>query len=145
MLSYDCIFSNWIFIWFLVFIFGFTKYNPLPLLIMGFIIISFYIFYLYYKKASSYNIIRFIVVNIIFKVIPITILIITKKTKIIIEDFIISILLIIIYVLYLLLHNETPLSVYNKLNNSYLNNDRNSKTTISIIYDKFYHYFVKNE
>jgi hypothetical protein len=149
MIGYDCIFSNWIFIWFLVFIFGLTKYNPFALLIIGFITITIYIFYLYYKKASTYNIIRFIAVNIIFKVIPILILVITKKTKIIIEDIIASVLLIMIYVLYLLLQNETPYSVYVKLNKSYIDNNNNnssdSNTTIGIIYKKIYYYFVKNE
>ena len=59
------IFSYWIFIWFLLYYFKFTKYNPLLTLIVGYIITVGELIYLISQKTNKYNLIKFTIINVI--------------------------------------------------------------------------------
>ena len=70
------IISNWFFVWFLLFIIGIIKENPLWFLIIGYIITFIQIFYLIYRKINNYNLIKFAIINFILKIIPIIIILV---------------------------------------------------------------------
>jgi len=134
------IISYWFFIWFLLFILGIIKENPLWFLIIGYILTFFEIFYLIYKKTNNYNLIKFIIINIIIKIIPIIIIliIISFNFQIKISDIKFGISLIMIYIITLAILNINPIKIYQKMINTYINNDNNYKTFISRLYDDIY-------
>jgi len=55
------IFSYWVFVWFILYYIGLTKYNPLLLLIVAYIFTLFEFIYLILKKSSKYNLIKFLI------------------------------------------------------------------------------------
>ena len=131
------IFSYWIFIWYILFYIGLTKYNPLFILIVGYIFTLFEFIYLIINKSSRYNLIKFLIINIIIKLIPI-LLIIKFPLKFNIDDIYVSIYLIFFYVIIMSIMNKNPYEYYKLMINTYLYNDEKYKTYISIIYDKIF-------
>lgn len=140
MINIDLILSYWIFIWFLLFCFGLVKYNPFFLLCIGLLFSFIEIYYLISKKISEYNIIKFTIINIIIKSIPIIILILMKKNKCNTNDILFSISFVSIYLLYLHFNNTNIIEIYNRILNGLLNENNSDyyKTNISKLYDKIY-------
>ena len=93
----DLIFSYWIFAWFIAYyFFGYKYYNPLLLLVIGFIVniimlINFIINNNYYKA------ILFSIVNFIIKALPIYLL---RKTKIHSKDIYFSLVFALVFLIY---------------------------------------------
>jgi hypothetical protein len=119
------IISYWFFIWFLLFIFGFIKANPFFILVISYIIILYGVFYLKYKKANNYNLLKFFIINIIIKLIPIIILICTNQHKFNYYDlyFLLNILIIYFFVNYIL--GKNPIDTYKRISYNYINNKNN--------------------
>lgn len=127
------IFSYWIFIWFLLYYFKFTKYNPLFILILGYIITLGELIYLISKKTNIYNLIKFVIINIIIKLIPILLI---YNTKITFKDLEISLYIILIYIITMAIMNINPIQFYKNVLNTYIHNDNKYKS----IFNKFYDY-----
>ena len=131
------IFSYWIFVWFILFYIGLTKYNPLFILIIGYIFTLFEFIYLIIKKTSRYNLIKFMIINIIIKFIPI-LLIIKFPLRFDLKDIYISIYLIFFYIITMSIMNKNPYEYYKLMLHTYLYNDEKYKTYISILYDNLF-------
>ena len=93
----DLIFSYWIFAWFIAYYFlGYKYYNPLLLLVIGFIVniimlINFII------NNNFYKAILFSIVNFIIKALPIYLL---RKTKIHSKDIAFSFVFALVFLIY---------------------------------------------
>lgn len=135
------IFSFWVFVWFILYYIGLTKYNPLLLLIVAYIFTLFEFIYLIIKKSSKYNLIKFLIINIIIKLIPI-LLIIKFPLRFDLKDIYISIYLIFFYIITMSIMNKNPYEYYKLMLHTYIYNDEKYKTYISILYDKLF--FLKN-
>ena len=131
------IFSYWIFIWFILYYIGLTKYNPLFILIIGYIFKLFEFIYLKINKSSRYNLIKFMIINIIIKFIPI-LLIIKFPLRFDLKDIYISIYLIFFYIITMSIMNKNPYEYYKLMLHTYLYNDEKYKTYISILYDNLF-------
>ena len=111
----DLIFSYWIFAWFIVYyFFGYKYYNPLLLLVIGFIVniimlINFIINHNYYKA------ILFSIVNFIIKALPIYLL---RKTKIHITDIEFSVVFALVFVIYNMMVTDNLLKRIDDINYS---------------------------
>ncbi len=130
------IFSYWIFIWFILYYFKLTKYNPLFLLIVGYIITFGELLYLVIKGANNYNIIKFIIINVIIKLIPIILII---NTKIIFKDLIISLYIILLYMVTMMIMNINPYKIYKMMIDTYLYDNNKYKSIFSKLYDIIYY------
>ena len=135
-ISFDLIFSYWIFIWFLFYYFKIIKYNPYLLLILALLsnIYSF-VMLIYYK--NYYKAILFLIVNLLIKVLPIYLL---KDTKIRKKDIYFSIIYILAYIFYVYLRGY-------KLNQIYYKEGLKSKnidTPFMYLIDNFIRY-IKNK
>lgn len=131
--------SYWFFLWFLLFIFKIVKANPLLFLIIGLIFILTQLYYLYLKKSSKYNLIKYFIINLIIKIIPIFILINYYPISYNYNDISFGLFLIIIYGITMIILNINPLNSYNKIINNYIkNNNEIDKTEISKLYDYIY-------
>jgi hypothetical protein len=138
------IISYWFFVWFLLFIIGIIKENPLWFLIIGYILTFFEFLYLIYKKTNNYNLIKFLIINIIIKIIPIIIILFITSFSFQIKsnDIKFGISLIMIYIITLAVLNINPIKNYQKMINTYINNDNNYKTFISRLYDDIYNFWT---
>jgi hypothetical protein len=131
------IFSYWVFVWFILYYIGLTKYNPLLLLIVAYIFTLFEFIYLILKKSSKYNLIKFMIINIIIKLIPI-LLIIKFPLRFDLKDIYISIYLIFFYIIIMSIMNKNPYEYYKLMLHTYIYNDEKYKTYFSILYDKLF-------
>ena len=136
------IFSYWIFIWFILYYLGLTKYNPLFLLLVGYIFTLFEFIYLIINKTSKYNLIKFFIINILIKFIPI-LLIIKFPLRFNLDDIYVSIYLIITYLIIMSIMNKNPYEYYKLMINTYLYNDNEYKSYISIMYDNLFFNYNK--
>jgi hypothetical protein len=130
------IFSYWIFIWFLLYYFKFTKYNPLLTLIVGYIITIGELIYLISQKTNKYNLIKFTVINIIIKVIPILLI---YNHKITFKEFVINFYIFFIYIITMAIMNINPANIYRKVLNTYIQDDNKYQS----VFSKFYDYLFK--
>lgn len=138
--------SYWFFLWFLLFISGVIKANPLLFLIIGLIFILTQILYLYFNNTSKYNLTKYIIINLFIKIIPIIILISFYPISFKYDDVSFGLFLIFIYIITMILLNINPISSYYKIINSYKSSsDSNkNKTEVSKLYDNIYNYIYKN-
>jgi hypothetical protein len=95
---FDQIFSYWIFVWYLLYVLGIISYNPKFALIIGVITNILVLLIKIIFKNSIYNIVFFITVNFVIKVIPLYFL---WNSKILMEDVYASIGLFSIYLVWL--------------------------------------------
>jgi hypothetical protein len=121
MLRGDYIFSVWIYVFWVLYIFNiFTFFNPKFLLLFGFsvdIIIIFFMFY--YKTNLKKIVIPSIIIIIIIKIIPLYTL---RNYKIQKRDFEFSFLLFFIYLLWLYINNISLKKCYDTLRGIILKN-----------------------
>lgn len=98
----DLLFSYWIFLWYILFICDFVPYSPKYFLIIAAIFNSMQIIGYIKNGSSSKNIICFIFVILIMKIIPL--LTIINKDSNNLSDIFFSICLFMIYILWILLN-----------------------------------------
>lgn len=136
----DLIFSYWVFVWFMLFVFKIIPYNPTFILVgsLGFTLLE--VLYMLHSDASNYNTIKFIVINIILKSIPIMILWYLHKLKVSTNDIFFTITIFVIYNIYLFINGTNLLKIYKHILNVYIRNSTNSnhKTLLSNTYDYLY-------
>ena len=94
----DLVFSYWIFIWYILYVFKFTSYSPKFSLIIG-LLENIVMFIMMLTYGTSYKtIIYFIIINTLIKVIPLYYL---RNNSIKMKDIYFSILLFIIFIIWL--------------------------------------------
>lgn len=136
------IISNWIFLWFILYCFGIVKYNPLFILIVGYIITVGELIYMALRNISKYNFFKFLIINVLLKFIPILILL-SQSTEIKIIDIYASIYLVLIYIFIMSILNKDPYKFYNTMLNTYIYDDNKYKSVFSKTYDYIYKKIIK--
>ena len=140
----DFIFSYWIFVWFLIYfvsnIFLNKNIIPSPLLEMyiGFFVSLYGFSYLLFENSNTLPIIKFLVMLIVIKAIPLLITIYLSGTyKINLKHDLKKVLiLLLIYFVYLVFWNVNVFDVYNYEGISIINND--NKTPFFYLLTKIY-------
>jgi len=100
----DFIFSYWIFVWYLLYFFGFFKlYNPKFAIILGITENLFILFLMFYYNTKYHLILLFIIVVTIQKIIPVYII---WNDKIHNKDIIATFILFIIYLFWCRINNK---------------------------------------
>jgi hypothetical protein len=139
------IISYWFFLWFLLFIFGLIKANPFWILVISYIITVGEFFYLKSKETNNYNLRKFMIINVILKIFPILIIISLFKFSKIIKfkfyDFKFMFIIIILYIFIMFIFNKNPIHNYERMLNTYINDDNKYKTIISKLYDDIYNFW----
>lgn len=129
----DYIFSYWIFLWFILYLLKLVPYNPKLIIILGIIEITFSLIYVIVKKASLRKITKFLIINIIIKFIP---LLLIYKDPIEKKDIYATVILVLIYLLWMYINDVSIIEVYKKLSNLYLSKSSSSGTYTSQLYNK---------
>ena len=115
----DLIFSYWIFAWYLLYITKIITYSPKFIIILGIIENMILLFFMIQNGSTIETIIKFIVINTFIKILPYYSI---RNDKIIDKDIVASIVLFIIYIVWLYINKETLLQKYNKIYNSLIQN-----------------------
>ena len=134
-MGFDKKISYWIFLWFLIFYFDYTPYNPFLLLVLGFIFNIIYMIRMYMKKMYL-KLIGYSLINVMIKFIPILLLVYDNRDYIDTKSLNFSIILVVIYILYMYLTNSSitkAYSIYEKNNTPLLNIVENSFKKNNII------------
>ena len=127
-MGFDKKISYWIFIWFLIYYFNFTSYNPFFLLVLGFIFNLCNMFYMHAKKMYD-KLFVYSIVNICIKFIPILLLIYENRAYLDVKSFNFTIIFVIIYLLYMRLTKTS-------LKKAYYNNENNN-TPLTNLLEKY--------
>jgi len=99
----DYIPSNWILLWYLLYMGGITNNNPLLVIQLGILVNLSMIVFMLFSKASTYNILFLVVAGFLFKVIPWWTI---RNTKINTRDIVASFGLTFMYVGWILWENK---------------------------------------
>jgi hypothetical protein len=98
----DFVFSYWIFFWYILYISGLTHFNPKFALIIATIHNVCLLFKKIYLKVSKENIIRFVILMFLLKLIPLY----TINNNIKTSDIIVTFILLLVHILWLLINDK---------------------------------------
>lgn len=138
----DFIFSYWIFVWYLLYLFGFvTQYNPKFAILFGLIENIIILCLMFYFHTHTKLIILFIIMSIILKIIPLYTLWTTKITW---TDIKITFLLFFVYLFWSYIHNQKYNDFMNRTKELILEN-KNTLPGMQFLekYSIFYIKFLK--
>lgn len=102
-MRFDFLFSYWIFIWYFLYIFGVTTFNPKIALVIAILQNIMLLIFMFYANQSWFNLISFCIVNTVVKIIPFWTL---RHTMYRWKDFYALAYLFIIYVGWLYVNNQ---------------------------------------
>lgn len=128
----DYIYSYWIFAWFLLYIIGIVQTPPIILIYFGLLGNLIELIYLIYKRASKYNLIKFILINTCLKVIPLYFIWNEKITN---HEIKLTIIITFIYFLWLYINKINVQYFYGQFLNNY-KTGKGPKTIVSEYYDR---------
>jgi hypothetical protein len=134
----DLVFSYWVYLWYLLYILKFTKYNPKFAIGIGIIDNLIMLCLMLYFGTKIQSIIMFIIINTIIKIIPYYTL---RNTTLKIKDILFTLFLFILFIVWLHINkqslkgnlkliyfsliydkNKTPLmNLLQKIKNNYIN------------------------
>lgn len=103
-LRIDLVFSYWIYLWFILYIFKYTIYSPKFVLILGLLDNIVLLFLMFIWGTSVKTIIWFIIINILIKIMPLYYL---KKESYKIKDVYFTAGLFLIYIIWLHINNQS--------------------------------------
>lgn len=141
-LSFDIIFSYWVLLWLLIYFiaalsqsqndisrFIYEKCNPLILLFIGLVENIILLFLIIYYNPRLSIIIKFTIIYIVLKIIPIVIILYYADKIRLWENLVFSVSLFALYNVYLTYKKTNVLDVYSTVNNSVIYNK--NKTPLS--------------
>jgi hypothetical protein len=125
----DLIFSYWIYLWFILYIFKLTNYSPKFIFIIGLIenillgIVSFY------KKSKTT--IKFLIMMSLMKIIPFYFV---RNAPIRMIDIYFTIVLFILYIIWLHINNETFSKIQKMIFYSIVNGENKTPLIATLVY-----------
>lgn len=135
-IRFDFVFSYWIFLWYLLYEWKFTKYNPKFALVVGLFENCVYLICMIFYKNSILTIWLFVIVNFFIKILPLYMIIETPLQK---SDIVFSFVLFCVYIVWLIVnrvnlykHIKDPLKIFRE-------NETDKTPMVSII-----NHYVKN-
>ena len=135
--TFEFTFSYWIFVWFLIYYFGFTKYNPKIWLMIALIIkIVPYLIGLRKNNNGYLLIIYYMIINFFIKIIPLYLL---RNTVSNLKDFIAGIVLLILFFLWLFIRMGSIKDIIQYFENLFEKEKNNKPSTplVSLIFSTF--------
>jgi len=132
-LRIDLVFSYWVFIWYLLFIYKVVNYSPKFVLILGLIENIGLLLLMIWFRTSIKTIILFITINTIIKVIPLYSL---RNNIIKMKDIYFTFCIFIVYIIWLHINNQSLSGNLKLIYDSLIHNKHNTP---------FFHLFYKFE
>lgn len=107
-MRFDFIFSYWIFAWFLLYVFGIISYNPKLFIIIALLINILEFLLLLFYRTPMKTVIYFTIIIFILKILPLYWL---KNTTIQLNDIPASVVLFIIYIVWLYINRTDVIRI----------------------------------
>jgi len=141
------IFSLWIYIWCLLYFMGIIKANPLYILVIATIFIIYVLSEIYKGNKNLYIIIKFIIINLLIKIILLIILVVKYPISVNKYDIKFGIIIFYIYLIITYLLDINPIKFYSSVAGLYIINHKDNETALGItnkLYDDIYNKLFKN-
>jgi len=103
-LRFDLVFSYWIYLWYIFYVFNIINFSPKFAMIFGLIYNLFMLIMMSLYDTSKKTIFYFIIINTIIKVIPLYYL---KNERIRMKDIYFSIILLVIFIIWLHINKQS--------------------------------------
>lgn len=126
---FDLIFSYWILMWFVLYALGLPLCSPKFALIIGILANMLMFSYLFYKNISRTKLIYFILINTFIKALP---LIYLRDENIKLVDVYFTIILFLIFVVWLKLNEQYTTDNISNILDLYLDNNKQSPSMIRL-------------
>ena len=141
LLRVDLVFSYWIFIWYLLYMFHFTNYSPKFPLLLGLVDnIIILIMMVTYHKTDWKTIINFIIINMLIKVAPLHFL----QNKIIKpQDIYITFVLFLLFIIWLHINSQSLIGNMKAIHDSLLHNKNKTPFMALLDYIRIRYYEPK--
>ena len=127
-------FSYWTFAWFVLYILHIIPYSPKFVFILEFVIVIIVSFI----PMSVYNFIKFIVINIFIKGIPLWMV---RKSNITKRDILFSVFIFLCYLCWVYSNGKSIISIYTMIYSHYVNGDE-KQLIGGKLYDKIYSFLI---
>jgi len=114
----DLVFSYWIFAWFLLYYFGIIDYNPKLILIFAFIENIFIFIAMIMNKTPLIQLLKFLFINFFIKILPLWYV---WRTKIMFNDIYPTILLCILYLIWVYINKKNVIHYQLSITRSLIN------------------------
>ena len=137
-LRIDMVFSYWIFMWYLLYILQIVKYSPKFAIGLGIIENTILLCLMFYFGTKVSSIIMFLIINLFIKILPYYTL---RKETIKIKNILFSIVLFIIYIIWLHINKESLPGNLKKIYDSLIY-DKN-KTPLMNLFQKIKKNYIK--
>jgi hypothetical protein len=115
-LRFDLVFSYWIFVWFILYLFKLTKYSPKFALILALLENTIMLILMFLYGTSIKTIIYFIIINTLIKLLPLYYL---REERIKIRDIYFTAFLFVLFILWLSINKQSLTgnlkTIYNSL------------------------------
>lgn len=118
-LRIDLVFSYWMFFWYILYAFKFTNYSPKFIIGLGIIENFIMLLLMFYYKTKSITILYFIIINFFIKIVPFYMML---NEKIKISDIYATIILFMVYSVWVYLNGVTVVEYHNKIFDSLIYN-----------------------
>jgi hypothetical protein len=138
-MRFDYLFSYWIFIWYLLYFFHITDYNPKFILICAIIENIILLFFMIYYNTQLSVIILFLIGMFIIKIIPIYTI---WNTIIRWKDILFTFILLFIYIIWLYINNVTIYYILNEIKQVVFNKKNFPSVDLLL---RIYNYVYKNK
>lgn len=138
-MRFDYLFSYWIFIWYLLYFFHITDYNPKFILICAIIENIILLFFMIYYNTQLSVIILFLIGMFIIKIIPIYTI---WNTIIKWKDILFTFILLFIYIIWLYINNVTIYYILNEIKQVVFNKKNFPSVDLLL---RIYNYVYKNK
>lgn len=118
-LRIDLVFSYWMFFWYILYSLKITMYSPKFIIGLGIIENFIMLLFMFYYKTKPITIIYFLVINFFIKIIPFYMML---NERIKISDIYATVVLFIIYSIWVYMNGETVIEYHNKIFESLIYN-----------------------
>jgi hypothetical protein len=115
----DLVFSYWIYVWFILYIFNITSYSPKFALILGLVDNIIMLLLMFYFGSKGKTIILFIIINTFIKIIPIYYL---RNEELKLKDIYFTLVLFIIFIAWLHINRQSLIGNLKLIHDSLLYN-----------------------
>ena len=129
------VFSNWIFVFCILYFIGAINYNPIILIYFSVFVCIIQVFIFIYNNIKLYNLINYLILIVLLHVLPIFLLYNRKINYV--YDITISLLILLIYIIYNLLNNQSIIMNYYDLLLNHLDKNKGKPSHFKYIFDKY--------
>jgi len=143
----DFYISYWAMTWFLLYIFGWTSYNPFFFFLLGLVVIAVFIVYFVIKGIQTYQLVKYVVINALIKLLPFLYLLRnTPYNKHAFRDIQATLVIVFLYFVWIYLNKTSVYRIYGNMASEYLQEKKGQdfRTPVSKLFDTLFKHSISS-